>query len=142
MLTGPLVFSTGLLESVARTVRFAVPAVVGVPLTTQPAPIDSPAGNVPDVTEQLYGPVPPLTPTVALYATATWPFGSEATVIASGAGAIVRLTGPLVVAVGLAESVAFTVRFAVPATVGVPLTTQPPPSESPAGSVPEVIVQV
>ena len=45
--------SAGLLESVACTVNVRVPAVVGVPLM---APADafsaSPAGNVPDVTDQ------------------------------------------------------------------------------------------
>jgi hypothetical protein len=45
-----------------------------------------------------------------------------------------------VVAVGLLESVAFTVRFAVPAVVGVPLTTQPL-SVNPAGKTPAVIAQ-
>jgi hypothetical protein len=46
--TGPVVVATGLLESVALTVRVAVPAVVGVPLTTQPVSV-SPAGRVPAV---------------------------------------------------------------------------------------------
>lgn len=58
------------------------------------------------------------------------------------AGVIVKLTGPEVVPAGLLESVALTVRLAVPATVGVPLTMQPPPRASPAGSVPAVMVQL
>jgi len=64
--------------------------------------------------------------------------GKELRVRVTVAGSTVRLTGPVVVSVGLLESVAFTVRFAVPATVGVPLTTQPE-AESPAGSMPAVI---
>ena len=59
----------------------------------------------------------------------------------SGAGRTVRLTGPVVVSTGLLESVGLTVRFAVPATVGVPLTTHPE-IPRPAGSVPAVIAQV
>ena len=37
MLSGPVTVSTGELESVAFTCTVEVPAVVGVPLTTQPA---------------------------------------------------------------------------------------------------------
>jgi hypothetical protein len=37
----------GLLESIAVTVRFDVPAVTGVPVMRQPEPRVSPAGNVP-----------------------------------------------------------------------------------------------
>jgi hypothetical protein len=70
-------------------------------------------------------------PTVAL--------GGEVSVKVTLAGRTVRLTGPVVVSVGLPESVAFTVRLTVPATVGVPLTTQPV-SVSPAGRVPAVSV--
>jgi hypothetical protein len=51
------------------------------------------------------------------------------------------LSGPLTVSCGLLESVAFTVRLAVTATVGVPLTRHPL-SVNPAGSVPLVIVQL
>ncbi len=58
MLSGPVVVSTGLLESIALTIRFAVPATVGVPLTTHPE-IESPEGSVPTVTTQEYGDVPP-----------------------------------------------------------------------------------
>ena len=56
------------------------------------------------------------------------------------AAAMVMLSGPEVVRVGLLLSVAFTVRPEVPAAVGVPLTTQPE-SVRPAGRVPEVKVQ-
>jgi len=49
------------------------------------------------------------------------------------------VTGPVVVAVGLLESVALTVRFAVPAVVGVPLTVHPERESS--RSVPPVMVQ-
>jgi len=44
--TAPVVVTTGLLESVALTVRFAVPAVVGVPVIRQFVAV-RPAGSVP-----------------------------------------------------------------------------------------------
>jgi len=53
-LTGAVVVCTGLLESVAFTVRSTVPAVVGVPLTMQPALVSvRPTGSVPLVIMQL-----------------------------------------------------------------------------------------
>ncbi len=52
--TGAVVVCTGLLESVAFTVRATVPAVVGVPLTMQPALVSArPTGSVPLVMMQL-----------------------------------------------------------------------------------------
>jgi hypothetical protein len=36
------------------------PAVAGVPEIAPPALIDNPAGRLPDVTDQLYGGVPPV----------------------------------------------------------------------------------
>ena len=58
-------------------------------------------------------------------------------------GETVILTGPVTVfAVGVAESTAWIVTEAVPATVGVPLTTQAAFSVSPAGKVPPTWVQV
>jgi hypothetical protein len=54
---------------------------------------------------------------------------------------MVMLSGPEVVCGGVPESVALTVRFEVPATVGVPLTTQPERLR-PAGRVPAVKTHV
>jgi hypothetical protein len=52
-LTGPVVVSCGLLESVALTVKWTVVATVGVPLTRQPAAVRvRPAGSVPLVMTQ------------------------------------------------------------------------------------------
>jgi hypothetical protein len=65
MLSGPVVDSCGLLESVAVTVTLLVPGTVGVPLTVHPLSA-SPAGNVPAAIVHAYGAVPPLTPMVAL----------------------------------------------------------------------------
>jgi hypothetical protein len=52
------------------------------------------------------------------------------------------VTGPVVVPVGLLESVAFTVTVDAPAVVGVPLTTQLLARANPAGSVPAVKAQL
>ena len=66
MLTGLVVLCCGLLESVARTVGVLVPATVGVPVTVHPDPKARPLGSEPATTVQAYGPVPPLTGTVAV----------------------------------------------------------------------------
>jgi hypothetical protein len=52
--------------SVTRTVKFAVPAVVGVPASApDEASNENPAGNVPTATAQVYGVVPPAAAKVA-----------------------------------------------------------------------------
>jgi len=61
--------------------------VVGVPLKMPAVDKVSPAGSVPDVTDQLYGDVPPLAANVWLYAVPTVPEGSGLAVsITSGGG--------------------------------------------------------
>ena len=65
MVSGPEVVCDGAPESSTFTVIVELPAVVGVPLTAHPLRV-RPAGRVPDVIVQLYGEVPPATPTVAL----------------------------------------------------------------------------
>jgi hypothetical protein len=55
----------GELESVTLTVNEEVPAVVGVPLITPEVLSVRPAGNEPELTDQVYGVVPPLAATVA-----------------------------------------------------------------------------
>lgn len=45
--------------SVTPTVKFEVPALVGVPLITPAVDSDNPAGKVPVETAQVYGAVPP-----------------------------------------------------------------------------------
>lgn len=139
MLSGPETVLFGLPESVTMTVIFEVPGAVGVPPTVQPVS-ERPAGNVPDVIEQLYGVVPPPASMLALYTTPTVPFGNVF-VSVSAAGLITMVSGPEVVCVGEPASVAFTVTVELPAVVGVPLTVQPLMLR-PAGSVPDVIVQL
>jgi hypothetical protein len=68
--------------------------------------------------------------------------GSDVIARVKGAGLITNVTGPVdVSAVGVLESVAFTVRVVVPGVMGVPVIVQLV-MESPAGSVPAVIKQV
>src|SRR5450631_1158178 len=83
MLTGLL--SAGLLESVTVKVSgVAFADAVGVPLITPVvALIPIPAGNVPLVSAHVYGVLPPLATSVALYAVPTSPLGSEVVVITS-----------------------------------------------------------
>src|ERR1700733_2210391 len=61
----------GLPESVACTVNVEVPAVVGVPEMVPSLASDSPAGSDPEVTDQLYGLVPPEADRSWLYALPT-----------------------------------------------------------------------
>jgi hypothetical protein len=72
----------------------------------------------------------------------TVPFGSDVIARVSGAGLITSVTGAVVVsAVGLLESVAFTVSVAVPGEDGVPLIAQFE-MLNPAGSDPAVITHM
>jgi hypothetical protein len=63
MVTGPVVDTVGLLESVHLTERVEEPAVVGVPVMVWLLMV-RPAGTAPERTVQVYGPVPPVTPMV------------------------------------------------------------------------------
>jgi hypothetical protein len=55
------------LASVTLTVKVLVPVPVGVPeITPVVEARASPAGNVPEVTDQVYGAVPPVATTVAM----------------------------------------------------------------------------
>ena len=66
MLRALVFVSAGVLESAACTVKFEVPAVVGVPLIV---PFDArvkPAGSDPTVTDQVIGVAPPVACKVAL----------------------------------------------------------------------------
>ena len=69
-------------------------------------------------------------------------FGGELRVKMAVAGNTVTVTGPVLVAAGVLESVALTVMVVDPAVVGVPLITQLADKLSPAGSVPAVRLQV
>lgn len=70
---------TGMLESfTVKVSAVAVAEAVGVPLITPDEEFStSPAGRLPLVSDQLYGVVPPVAESVALYAVPTCPLGSK-----------------------------------------------------------------
>jgi hypothetical protein len=126
--------------SVTWTRNTAVPSVVGVPTMTPVSGFnDRPAGSDPEVTDQLYGIVPPVALISCEYATPTSPAGNEGVVIVrEPLGFTFSVSG--IDAVADAASVARTVKLAVPAVVGVPLITPvEAPRVRPAGSEPDVI---
>jgi hypothetical protein len=80
------------LPLLAVTVKFAVPAVVGVP---EISPVSGssvkPAGKLPAVTLQFIVP-PPVAESVWLYAVPTVPFGSEVVVMDGADGEVTFIT--------------------------------------------------
>jgi hypothetical protein len=142
MLTGPATDCVGAEESVAFTVKVAVPAIVGVPVTEQLALIDKPLGREPEITAQVYGDVPPETTMLALYGTETVPLGRDDVPSESAGGAMVSVTVPEPLCAGLELSVALIVTVEVPADVGVPATAQFADKVNPVGSEPDRIAQV
>jgi hypothetical protein len=79
------------------TVNVGAPAAVGVPLMTPAADKVSPAGNVPEATDHVYPPVPPVAVSVWLYPVPTVPFGSDPVAIVKGAAVTVMLSALLAV---------------------------------------------
>ena len=124
--------------SVTCTVKFEVPGAAGVPLILPAALSVRGAGSEPTVTAHVYPPVPPLAAKVCEYAVPAVPPGNDA-VVTAGAGLIVMLSAFVALEPPLA---AFTVKFAVAATVGVPLITPPVDRLSPPGNAPALIVHV
>ena len=121
--------------------KFEVPATVGVPLIL-PELRDNPVGSEPDRIDQVYGAVPPVAVSeVVEYAVPAWPPGREVVVICNGAGAAVMTMLKAREAVRPLESCTCTVKFEVPATVGVPLML-PALRDNPVGSEPDRIDQV
>ena len=140
---GPLTCCAGIELSVTLTVRFDIPAAAGVPLTVQLSAVRlNPAGNNPESIAHVYGVTPPVTPITSLYGVPTTPFGNTGVVSVNEPGVTtVTLNGPLTLCCGVELSVTCTVRAAVPAATGVPLTVHVlPVSVRPAGSVPLVML--
>jgi hypothetical protein len=134
--------SAGACESVTLTVKLEVPAVVGVPEITPPELKESPAGRLPELSDQLYGVTPPVAVSVWLYATPIWPFGRLEVVTDRSTGITIESAWSSVSGVPW-ESVTRTVKFEVPAVVGVPeIVPVEPPSDSPAGSEPDTTDQL
>src|SRR3990172_9620916 len=129
------------LSSVALTVKFEVPAAVGVPLISPVALLRlSPAGSAPTVTAHVTGDLPPLLASVWLYARFTVPSVRDM-VVTVIAGYISMESTPSTYAP--LPSVTRTVILLVPDAVGAPLITPVLLLRvNPAGSVPTVIDQV
>ena len=131
------VTGVGVELSVTRTVKFDVPAAVGVPEIV-PVPLNvRPLGSVPLSSDQTYGEVPPVAARLCEYAVCTVPAGSVAVVTESAAGLITMVSAlSAVTGVGVELSVTRTVKFDVPAAVGVPEIVPVPLSVRPLGNVP------
>jgi hypothetical protein len=104
--------------------KVASPEPVGVPLMMHVVPVAvhklSPAGSAPELSDQVYGAVPPLAARVVLYRTPRLPCDSGE-VVAMFRLSIVRLSVTIAVfAVGVVESVTKTVIETIPEAVGVP----------------------
>ena len=130
----------GLPESVTLKVSAAADtAAVGVPVMAPVAVFsDRPAGNVPLVSDHVYGVVPPDAVSVAEYAVPTLPFGNDVVVIVSVAGVVVSVSAAVALCAGLLESVTLKVS-ATPdtAAVGVPVIAPVAVfNDNPAGRVP------
>ena len=125
----------------AWTVKLEVPAVVGVPVIV-PLPLKAnPAGRLPEETPHVTVPVPPLDPRVAVYAALTTPEG-RVVVVMTSLGLMVMVNGCFAVWGGVLESVAVTVKFVVPAAVGVPEMSPEPLRVNPPGRLPVVTLQL
>lgn len=125
----------------AWTVKLEVPAVVGVPLIV-PLPLKAnPAGKLPEETLHVMVPAPPLDARVVLYAVLTKPLGREVEVMTS-LELMVMVNACLAVWGGVLESVAVTVKFVVPAAVGVPEMSPESLRVNPPGRFPVVTRQL
>jgi hypothetical protein len=114
---------------------------VGVPEITPELLIANPAGKLPEDTVQVMVPTPPLDWRLALYAALTTPEG-RVVVVMTSSGLMVMVNACFAVWGGVPESVAVTVKFVVPAAVGVPEMSPAPLRVNPAGSFPVVTLQL
>jgi hypothetical protein len=136
------------LASVTAATNNAVPAVVGIPAIEPAEDMERPGGNVPAVSDQKYGEVPPVAAKVREYGTPTAPAG-KGDELDIPSELMARVNVWLVVAE--VESVTVTVNVEVTAAAArVPeiqvvavgtAPAGPQPRERPAGNAPEVIAQ-
>src|SRR5579862_6554783 len=112
----------GLAESARAKVTGPDAVLVGVPLSSPVAASRlSPAGNVPDATDHLYGGVPPFAPSCCEYFTPTVPCGKVVLAIVSGPAGVTTNWKTLLFT-PLAASVSVKVNEKVPDEAGVPDT--------------------
>lgn len=138
--------SDGTLESLAVTVKeLTSPGPVGFP---EMAPVLlfklRPAGSEPEVIDQVTGAVPPDEANVSpAYGLPTCTPGNEVVVTLSSAATLIDSATVAVRCLGKLSSVAFTVKLAWPADVGLPVIVPAVGSRlSPLGSAPEAMAQV
>lgn len=140
------VFAVGVSESVTITVKLVVPTngPVGFPVMAPVEPFsERPAGRLPTLMDQVYGVIPPVAARVWLYDVPITPAARLVVVTETGGFTAMLRFAVAVFAVGVSESVTVTVKFDVPAVVGVPLIA--PVLElsiSPVGNDPVVTAQV
>jgi hypothetical protein len=134
--------AVGVSASVTFTVKLIGPVTlpVGVPVIAPVPPFNvKPAGSAPTLIDQAYGVMPPVAPSVWLYAVPSVPPGSVAGVIFS-VGALIAMPrlAPFVAFVGVWESVTVAAKFDVPVKVpvGVPEITPALLKLNPAGKLP------
>ena len=121
--------------------KYFQPAFLGVPLISPVVEFkESPLGRLPDTIDHVYGSVPPVACTNALYGSCLVPSGRLVVVIVGppdGSGSTVIESACVSVDVGESESSTWTVKLAVSSVVGVPLMTPPDERSRPAGRLPE-----
>lgn len=124
------------LESFACTVKLVAPAAVGVPVITPVALIVKPLGKeLPLASEYIYGRIPPVAETLALYAAPWTPFGRIAVVIDTAGVTVMERFAVMICGVEL-ESFTCTAKFDRPAADGVPEINPEGINVRPAGKVP------
>src|SRR5262249_17436414 len=111
----------------------------GVPLIAPAVLNERPWGKLPVVTVHVYPPLPPDAASVCEYVTPTVPSGSDAVVMVTAAGSMVRARS--CVSLALRLPVTGTVKFEVPAAAGVPLIVPLALKDNPCGKLPAVSCQ-
>ena len=126
------------LESVTVALKLDVPGLVGVPdITPVELFSDRPEGR--DVTDHVYGGIPPVACSVPLNGLFTVTLLCVIPVIVS---AFITVIDSACVSVALLKSLTWTVNDDVPAVVGVPLIAPPLFIVNPAGSEPGESCQI
>jgi hypothetical protein len=136
--------TAGLDESLTAKVMGKLPAAVGVPeIRPVLAASATPAGNLPDEIDHVYGAVPSVAVSALEYFTPSVPDGKEVVVIESAFSWITNVVTRVLVRAGLDESLTAIVMPKLPPTVGIPVMVPVLAAKlSPVGSFPALTDQV